>query len=227
MIDKQKVQKVIKNMLNHEALFPYEKHESSAQIFDTELRKLGIVPAVEVCHPYKFPANFDEASFEQYIMQQIYIHLFDPERVLAPKKYIQHFYAGTDVPENVQQIYLSDLLKITGSLSYEEKEYVSNYFMTEQPQAVVRMKEILPELKKLNPEIDDINPQSAFDFYDLYIGMTSRFHPEDIKYFSTLTDFDEADKNQALLKSVLGIDPQFRIAPHRVKQLIDDATVKN
>ena len=227
MINKQKVQSVIKNMLNHEALFPYEQHESSAQNFDNELCELGITPAVEVCHTYKFPAGFDEASFERYIMQQTYIHLFDPDRILAPEKYIQRFYTGTDIPKPVQQAYLLDLLKVTDLLSDEEKEYIANYFLAEKPLAVVRMKSFLPELKKLNPEIDDINPQSAFDFYNLYIGMTSRFHPEDIKYFSTLTDFDEADKNQALLKSVLGVDPQFRIAPHRVKQLIDDATVKN
>lgn len=227
MIDKQKIQSVIKNLLNHEALFPYEQHESSAQKFGNELCKLGITSAVDVCHPYKFPAGFDESSFERYIMQQTYIHLFDPDRVLAPEKHILRFYADTSIPKSAQQAYLSDLLKVTDSLSYEEREYVVNYFLAEQPQAVVRMKKWLPELKKLNPEIDDINPRSAFDFYNLYIGMTSRFHPEDIKYFLILTDFDEADKNQALLKSVLGVDPQFRIAPHRVKQLIDGVTVKN
>lgn len=223
MIDKQKVQRVITNLLDHEALFPYEQHESSAQIFYDKLLQNGFKPTIEVCHEYKFPNGYDEASFEKYIFQQAYIHLFDPERVTNTEKYVQRFYADmdADVPEPVQKEYLADLLKVTGALSDEEKAYVADYFRAEQPKAVARMKSFLPELKKLNPEIDSINPQSAFDFYNLYIGMTSRFHLEDIKYFSSLSDFDEADKNQRKLEDVLGFGPGFRIAPHRIQQLID------
>ena len=223
MIDKQKVHNVIKNLLDHEALFPYEQHESSAQIFYDKLLRHGFKPTIEVCHEYKFPNGYDEASFEKYIFQQAYIHLFDPERVIDTEKYVQKFYAGmdADVPEDLQKGYLADLLKITGALSDEEKAYVADYFLSEQPKAFPRMVAFWPEIKRLNPEIADINPQKPIDFYNLYIGMTSRFHPEDIKYFSNLTDFETADKNQNKIEDVLGFGPGFRIAPHRIQQLID------
>ena len=223
MIDKQKVQNVINYLLEHEALFPYERHESSAQIFYDKLLQNGFKPTIEVCHEYKFPNGYDEASFEKYIFQQAYIHLFDPERVTNTEKYVQRFYADMDtkVPESVQKNYLADLVKITDSLSAEEKLYVADYFMAEQPKAFPRMVAFLSEIEILNPEIADINPQKPFDFYNLYIGMTSRFHPEDIKYFSNLTNFDESDKNQNKIENILGFGPGFRIAPHRIQQLID------
>ena len=223
MIDKQKVQEVIKNLLDHEALFPYEQHESSAQIFHDELLRRGFNPTIEVCHEYKFPKGYDEAAFERCIFQQVYIHLFDPERVTNTEKYVQNLYADmdADVPEHLQKEYLADLLKITGTLSDEEKAYVADYFRAEQPKAFSRMTAFWPEIKSLNPEIADINPQKTIDFYNLYIGMTSRFHPEDIKYFSNLTDFETADKNQNKIEDVLGFGPGFRIAPHRIQQLID------
>lgn len=223
MIDKQKVQRVITNLLEHEALFPEEQYISSAQKFESKLREHGFEPPIEVCHKYKLPKGYDEASFERYVLQQIYIHLFEPERVTDTEKYVKKFYADmdADVPESVQKEYLADLLKVTGALSDEEKAYVAHYFRAEQPKAVGRMKSFLPELKKLNPEIDSINPQSAFDFYNLYIGMTSRFHLEDIKYFSSLRNFDEADKNHNKIENVLEFGPGFRIEPNRTQQLID------
>ena len=169
MIDKQKVHNVIKNLLDHEALFPYEQHESSAQIFYDKLLRHGFNPTIEVYHKYKFPKCYDETSFERYIFQQAYIHLFDPERVIDTEKYVKKFYASmdADVPEHLQKKYLADLLKITGTLSDEEKAYVTDYFMAEQPKAFPRIKAFLPELKKLNPEIADINPQKFFDFYKI------------------------------------------------------------
>ena len=223
MVDKQKIQEAIKKLLDHEALFPYEQHESSAQIFHDELLRRGFNPTIEVCHEYKFPKGYDEAAFERYIFQQDYIHLFDPERVTNTEKYVQNLYADmdADVPEHLQKEYLADLLKITGTLSDEEKAYVADYFRAEQPKAFPRMVAFWSEIKALNPEIADINPQKPIDFYNLYIGMTSRFHPEDIKYFSNLTDFETADKNQNKIETVLGFGPGFRIAPHRIQQLID------
>lgn len=228
MVNEQKVQEVIKNLLDHEALFPYEQYVSSAQIFYDELLRCGFNPTIEVCHKYKFPKSYDEASFERYIFQQAYIHLFDPERITDTEKYVQRFYAGmdVDVPEPIQKEYLADLLKVTGTLSDEEKVFVADYFHREQPKAFSRMVAFWPEIKSLNPEIADINPQTPFDFYNLYIGMTSRFHPEDIKYFGSITDFEEADKNNNKIETVLGFGPGFRIAPHRVQQLIDEFVVK-
>lgn len=224
MIDKQKIQNVIKFLLNKEAISPYEQHVSSAQNFETELKKHGFEPPVEICHKYKFPKGYNETSFERYIFQQIYIHLFDSDRIINTEKYIKKFYKGSDVPKQIQKEYLGDLLKVTGQLSIEEKKHVADFFRFEQPKAFPRMSVLLPELKSLNPEIADINPQTPFDFYNLYIGMTSRFHPEDIKYFLSTKDFEEADRNRDKIKEIFGFAPEFRIAPGRVKQLIDSVT---
>lgn len=223
MIDKQKVQNVIKNLLEHEALFPEEQYISSAQKFESKLREHGFEPPIEVCHKYKLPKGYDEESFERYVLQQAYIHLFEPERVTDTEKYVQKFYADmdADVPKSVQKEYLSDLLKFTDKLSAEEKAYVADYFMAEQPKASQRLAAFWPEIKNSNPEIADMNPQKASDFYTLYMGMTSRFHPEDIKYFCDLRNFDEADKNHDKIKDVLGFGPGFRMCPNRVQQLID------
>ena len=222
MIDKQKVQTVIDDLLNKEAGFQ-NGHWSSAQDFDIVLKKHGFVPTIEIYHTYKFPGKFDEQSFEQYVMQQEYIHTFDPDRVMNPAKYIQKFFRGTTVPEHEQKQYLADLEKITGRLSDEEKEYVVHYFQTEQPKALARLSRYLPELKVLNPEIRDIKPKTIFDFMDLYVGMTSRFHPEDIAYFCSLepTKHEAAIKNQDKAISVLGVAPNLLMAPKRLQQLID------
>ncbi len=223
MIDKQKVQQVINELLEHEALGLYAQHNSSAQEFEAKLKEHGIASPIEICHEYKFPKGFDEASFERYIFQQIWIHLFDSDRVINPEKYIQKVYEGTDVPQLYQKAYLADLLKVTGGLSAAERECVADYFRTEQPKALPGMAALLPEIKRLNPEIADINPENAFDFYNLYIGMASRFHPADIKYFMGL-DFEQHDQvhnEHNKMAELLGFDVGFRLEPGRRMQLID------
>jgi len=227
MIDKSKVKRVINDLLTKEALVGYEQWSSPAQKFDNELRQHGFIPSIEIYHKYKFPDGFDAESFQRYIFQQIYIFLFDPLRVVNPELYIKNFYANLSVPKHIQQEYLSDLVKITGFLSDEEKEYVADYFLNEQKQVVDRIKSFLPELKKLNPEINDINPQSILDFDSLYIGMASLFHVDDIKYFLTLTDRRAANKNLKKLKHIFGTEPGFFMAPERVKQLIDGIRLKD
>lgn len=220
MINKQKVKNVIKNILDKEAVFQYG-HCSSAKIFDTEIRKHGFIPNIILYHQYKFPIGFNEESFENYIMQQIYMYTFDINRIINPEKYIQKFFNNTVVSKSDQQEYLSKLINTTKTLSDEEKEYIVKYFQQEQSKAFIRISNFLPELKKLNPEIQDINPKNIFDFFDLYIGMTSQFFYEDIKYFCSLNNHKEAEKNQDKIKSVLGFSPSFYIAPHRVQQLIN------
>ena len=152
----------------------------------------------------------------------IYIYTFDSLRVINPEKYIQNFYAKTSVPKHIQQEFLSDLVKITGSLSNKEKECVVDYFLHEQKQVVNRIKNFLPELKNLNLEIADIHPKSVFDFYDLYLGMASLFNVDDIKYCLSLSvaDREKAGKELDKIKSILGVAPGFFMAPHRVQQLL-------
>lgn len=226
MIDKNKVQKVIRDLLDHEAFDGLEHWFSPSQEFDTKLRQRGIVPNIEIYHKYKFPDGFDAESFQRIIIQLTYIYLFDSDRVMNPEKYIKNFYAKISVPEHIQQEYLSDLVKITGSLSTKEKECVVDYFLREQKQVVNRIKSFLPELKKLNPEIADINPQHIFDFYDLYLGLASFFHVDDIKYCLSLSapDREKAGKELNKIKSILGVEPEFFMAPHRVQQLVQQFT---
>ena len=230
MIDKQKVQKVIDNILK-EATFQ-NGHWSSSQNFDTELRKSGFVPNIVLWHQYKFPKEFTEESFENYIMQQEYIHFFDVNRIMNPKQYVDKMFDYSGMPELAvgidieaeKKAYLFKLIKSTGVLSDEEKKYIVDYFQNEQKYAFDRIKSFLPELKKLNPEIKNINPTSIHDFFDLYIGMTSRYHPEDIEYFASLSKtgrFDEASNNQDKIKKIIGFGPNFRLAPHRVETLIN------
>ena len=66
-----------------------------------------------------------------------------------------------------------------------------------------------------------MNPQKTWDFYILYMGIASRFSPEDIKYFYDLTDFEKATKNHNKIEDALGFGPGFWMAPHRTQQLID------
>ncbi len=181
------------------------------------------MPPIQICHEYKFLAGFDEVSFERYVWQQTWIHLFDADRVINHGKYIQKFYEGTDVPKHMQKKCLADLLKVTGALSSEEREYVADYFKAEQPKALSRMAEMLPEIKHLNPEIAVINLQNAFDFHDLYIGMASRFHPADIKYFMGLSieRHDQVNKYHCKIEALLGFGVGIRLSTTRLQQLTD------
>ena len=223
MIDKQKVQDVINKLLNDEAGFQ-SGHWSSAKNFADTLHKRGFVPSIALWHQYKFPHGFDEQSFEQYVMQQEYIHVFDADRIMNPEKYIQKFFHGTTVPEQEQRKYLADIKKITENLSDAEKEYVVHYFQTEQPKAYPRLVRYLPELKLLNPQIKNITPKSIFDFMDLYVGMTSRFHPDDIAYFCALqpSEHERAIQDLDKILSPLGVWPNFLMSPDRARRLVDE-----
>ena len=227
MINKQKVQNVINNLLKKEAGFQ-SGHWYSAQDFDDALRKRDFVPTIEIYHKYKFPDGFDEQAFEQYVMEQEYIHTFDADRIMNPEKYIQKFFDGATVPEQEQKQYLEGLKKLTEHLSDAEKEYVVQYFLAEQPKVLARLARLLPQLRVLNPEIKNIKPKSIFGFMDLYVGMTSRFHPEDIAYFCSLPaeSHQQVIQDQGKTMSVLGVVPSFVMAPYRVKNLIDGIIVQ-
>jgi len=227
MIDKQKVHNIIEKILKENSGFQ-NGHWSSSQDFETELKKRGFVPPIEIWHQYKFPHGFDEESFEQYVLLQSYIHLFDSDEILNPERYTKKFFSGSTVPEQEQQNYLADLNKRVAQLTDEEKKYVVKYFLDEQSRALSNLTQFLPELRLLNPEIKDIkiNTQSIFDVSDLYIGMTSRFHPEDIAYFCSLADHEPAIKEQDKKMSAIGVWSNFLMAPHRIQKLVDGIIIQ-
>jgi hypothetical protein len=232
MIDKNKIEKLIQTMLEKEAYFQ-DGHWSSSQNFDNELRKHGFIPPVPLYHKYKFPSGFTEESFEQFVMAQIYFYFFDTERITNPKSYVdKYFQYAEEFPyldiEAEKKAYLFKILSITGPLSKEEKEYLSNYFANEKAKSLGNLASYLDELKNLNPEIKDINinPNDIFRLTDLYIGMTSRFHYEDIKYFCSINNMDQATIDQENIQKATGINPNFRIAPYRAKKIIEGITIQ-
>lgn len=235
MINEHQVKTAIKNLLEKESLPDFWSMVISGreevphwalycapgQDFDKKLQEHGFISPIELWHQYKFPDGFTDESFERYVWKQSYIRTFDSNRIIDPEKYVQQFFAAST---DEQKRYVKELSNITGVLSDEEKEYVVNYFQDEKGKVFTRLKKFLPELKALNPEIKDFNPKTAVGLENLYLGMTSRFHPADIEYFCGLTDMKQANKNADKIESLLGFTPGFRIEPHRLQKLI--ATIK-
>ena len=60
----KKIQKVISNILDKEAVFK-NGHWSSAVNFERRLANDGFVPACPVSHQYKFPDGITEADYEK------------------------------------------------------------------------------------------------------------------------------------------------------------------
>ncbi|MCQ2599445.1 MAG: hypothetical protein MJ187_03660 [Alphaproteobacteria bacterium] len=86
------------------------------------------------------------------------------------------------------------------------------------------MKKFLFNLKELNPETQNINPQSIIDFDILYCGMTSRFHPEDIKYFyydiRNNKNLEQTNKIREKIESISGVRIGFHIAANRAQKIL-------
>ena len=85
------------------------------------------------------------------------------------------------------------------------------------------MVQFLDTMHRLNPEIANIrvSPLSLKDMYDLYIGMTSKFHPDDIKYFLETNDFAKRDEQNKEMKKLVGFAPNVFIEPSRMQKIIN------
>lgn len=217
-----KIQRVINDLFAKEAVFQ-EGHWSSLKNFEQELKKYGFKSPIPLYHDYVFPAGITEAVFENHIMKLIYVFYFSPLRILDPKAYAKSFNLDTNMADDEIVLFLDSMNKITGDLNKQEQNAIIEYFERKKRFVVPEMKRLLVEMKKLNPEIADINidTESPASMYDLFVGMTSKFHPEDIRYFCTKIDLDDARKRQHQIENIIGFSPNMFIEPSRIDKLVN------
>ena len=223
----KKIQKVISNILDKEAVFK-NGHWSSAVNFERRLADDGFVAACPISHQYKFPDGITEEGYEKKVMNNMYyLLLFEPFRIENPELYVNYIFQGiTDATAKEKQRYLDFLNSVTGELNDEEKRKIIAHFTSNKNRkvALMNMENMVNEIKMLNPVLRDIPVNNHSDAYDLLIGVTSRIHPKDIKYFIThhgLDRLNEMDQDQKLFYTVLDYAPNLFMAPSRIKQIVN------
>lgn len=223
----KKIQKVISDILDKEAVFK-NGHWSSAVNFERRLADDGFVAACPISHQYKFPDGITEEEYEKKVMNNMYyLLLFEPFRIENPELYVNYIFQGiTDATAKEKQRYLDFLNSVTGELNDEEKRKIIAHFTSNKNQkvALMNMENMVNEIKMLNPVLRDIPVNNHSDAYDLLIGVTSRIHPKDIKYFITHNGLDrlnEMDQDQKLFYTVLDYAPNLFMAPSRIKQIVN------
>ena len=223
--DAKKIQRVISNILDKEAIFQ-QGHWSSAANFERRLANDGFVPACPVSYQYKFPDGITEADYEKKIMNNMYyLAYFKPWRIETPKRYVEYiFQFSPDATADEKQQYLDFLNSVTGELNDEEKRKIIAHFTSRENQnaAWLNINNMVHEIKLLNPVLLGIPVNNLEDADDLLIGVTSRFHPEDIKYFMTEKKkpggMDKIRQDQKLFYTVLDYSPSLFMAPSRINQ---------
>lgn len=226
--DAKKIQRVISNILDKEAVFQ-QGHWSSAVNFERWLSEDGFVPACKISHQYKFPDGITEEDYEKKVMNNMYyLGLFKPLRIENPELYVDYIFQGApDVTADEKQQYLDFLNSVTGELNDEEKRKIIAHFTSNKNQnaAWLNINNMVHEIKLLNPVLLGIPVNSLEDADDLLIGITSRFHPEDIKYFMTEKKkpggMDKIRQEQKLFYTVLDYSPNLFMAPSRIKQIVN------
>ena len=121
-----------------------------------------------------------------------------------------------------------DLLEITDSLTDDEKQEVLQYFRDKREYVLPELQKLLAQMRELNPEILDINisEKNPIKMFDLFIGMTSKFHHDDIKYFCENRDFDISARNQDRIKEVIGFCPHYFMEPSRIDHLVSSLIIQ-
>ena len=115
------------------------------------------------------------------------------------------------------------MMQITGEMTDSDKEHVVMFFENAQKHALSDFAKLARNLKKLNPAIADIkiDETSVYDLLDLIIGMTSRFHPDDIKYYMSTDDIEHARAVCHKLTDILGYEPNVFIEPNRINKIVN------
>ncbi|MBE6460188.1 MAG: hypothetical protein E7009_04385 [Alphaproteobacteria bacterium] len=227
--DAKKIQRVISNILDKEAVFK-NGHWSSAVNFERRLADDGFVPACPISHQYKFPDGVTEADYEKKVMNNMYyLGLFEPLRIENPEVYVDYIFQGAPgATAKEKQQYLDFLNSVTGELNDAEKRKIIAHFTSNKNQnvALMNMEKMVREIKLLNPVLRDIPVNNHTNAYELLIGVTSRFHPKDIKYFITqrnkgLGGLHKINQDQKLFYTVLDYAPNLFMAPSRIKQIVN------
>lgn len=222
-----KIQSIINRLRYDEAVFQ-NGHWSSAEIFEDKLRQDGFVPPVPISHKYNFPNGMSEKEYEDMAMWLTYIIYFDPTRIYDTRKYVDNLTCGSDITDEEKQAYYDKIMAITGELSDSEKEQIVRFFVNSREHAVQYFSKMTKNLQNINPEIANISvkPDSVQDMFDLTIGATSRFHPDDIKYYMALDDIESAKQNQHKIGQILGYEPNVFIEPNRVNQIVNGIVIQ-
>ncbi len=217
-----KIQSIINRLKYEEAVFQ-NGHWSSAEMFEDQLRQDGFVPPVPISHKYNFPNGMSEKEYEDLAMWLTYIIYFDPTRIYDTQKYVDTLTRDSGMTAEEKQAYYDKLFAITGGLSDSEKNQIVRFFINSKENAIEYFFKMTKNLQNANPEIADIkvNPGAVPNMFDLTIGATSRFHPNDIKYYMFLDDIGTARQNQHKIGAVLGYEPHVFIEPSRVNQIVN------
>ena len=222
-----KIQRIINTLKEKEAVFQ-SGHWSSAEDFEHKLRTDGFIPPVPISHKYNFPTGMSEKEYEDMAMWLTYIIYFDPTRIYDTQKYVDTLTRGSSMTDEEKQAYYDKMVAITGELSDAEKDQIVRFFTNSQENAIQYFSKMTKNLQNANPEIADIkiNPGAVQNMFDLAIGATSRFHPDDIKYYMSLGDIGPAQQNQRKIGDVLGYAPHIFIEPSRVNQIINGIIIQ-
>lgn len=217
-----KIQRIINTLKEKEAIFQ-SGHWSSAEEFEAQLRADGFTPPIQISHTYKFPESLPEKECEDMAMWLLYIINFNSMRIYDPKRYVDTVTARTPMTAEEKQAWYDSMMQITGEINDSEKEQIVAFFERARRHAPADFAKLARNLQKLNPEVADakIDENSVRDLTDLVIGMTSRFHPDDIKYCLTLNDMTIARENQQKFDKLLGYSPHLFIEPKRVDKIIN------
>lgn len=196
-------------------------HWSSAQYFDEDLRKKGIVPPIEIYHQYKMPDGYSEKEYEDYIMWLNELSFFEPDRILNIPKYVNKITYGTDMSAREKQDYENLLNKSLKNLNDEEKQEVVAILLKQKSSANIEIRKQIDIIKKLNPELKDITVPYGKEF-DFLIGVTSEFHHDDIKYFLSIKDINQEHAEQEKFRKTIGMDTySLFIEPNRRQKILN------
>jgi len=218
--------KAVIDQLKQEATFQ-SGHWSSSQDFDSYLKSQGIISPIEIYHPYKMPAGYTEKSYEDFIMWQSFLQFFTQTRITNIPKYVHDTTDGTTMSEPEKQEYINQLEQTLSDLTEEEKKEIVMYLTEEQSHASNILAQQVNIIKQLNPELQNIDvPKDKI--LDFLIGVTSAFHPEDIKYYLGIQDFDKEHQKQEEFRQLLGFNPGSLYMEHnRILQLTDAVRKRN
>lgn len=222
---KIKLKNVIQK-LKQEATFQ-SGHWSSSLYFEQDLKKNGIIPPIEIYHQYKMPDGYSEKEYEDYIMWLFELIYFDSDRIMNIPKYIDKITYGTDMSEQEKQDYKNQLEKTISGLSDLEKQQIVNMIIQDRQSAPDEIYNQIKLIKSLNPELKDINIPRGKES-DFLIGVTSCFHPDDIKYFLSLNDINKARSEIDKFRNTIGINTySLFLSPERMQKILDSFQQKH
>jgi hypothetical protein len=192
-------------------------HWSSSEYLEQDLKSKGIVPPIEIYHKYKMPYGYTEKEYEDYVMWLLSLLWFEPNKILNIPEYVNKTLSGTNITDEEKQSYQNKLNKPVENLSDDEKSALVELLLKEQKLAPKEILNQINMVKNINPEVKDIKINTGQEA-DFLIGITSGFHPDDIKYFLSITDFDKAREE----KKKLGMNTYaLFMEPKRMQKIID------